>query len=282
LLPTQRQIPRFSELSFQKWAEKTRVPGAEGEAGIDPSLSGSTQKEVILWPDTFNNYFHSETARAAVDVLRHAGFKVIVPRQQLCCGRPLYDFGMLDRAKRYLRNVMQVLGNQIDRGTPVVVLEPSCASVFRDELHNLFPSDPRASRLRSQTFLLSEFLEHHAPGFQIPQFSKKVLLHGHCHHKALMTMKDEESLLRKMGVDLQSLDSGCCGMAGSFGFEKDNYNVSLAVGERVLLPAVRQATPETLIVSDGFSCREQILQSTGRKALHLAEVLQLALSEIQP
>jgi FAD/FMN-containing dehydrogenase/Fe-S oxidoreductase len=277
-LAKQRQIPRFSELSFQKWARKNRVPGMEDES----DLSGSTQKEVILWPDTFNNYFHPETGRAAVDVLRNAGFKVIVPHQHLCCGRPLYDFGMLDRAKRYLQNVMDVLGKQIDSGIPIVVLEPSCASVFRDELHNLFPSDPRASRLRSQTFLLSEFLEHHAPGFRPPRLSRKVLLHGHCHHKALMKMKDEESLLRKVGVDLQSLDSGCCGMAGSFGFEKDNYNVSLAIGERVLLPAVRQAAPETLIVSDGFSCREQILQTTGRKAIHLAEVLQLALGRGQP
>jgi len=214
-----------------------------------------------------------------VDVLRHAGFKVIIPRQHLCCGRPLYDFGMLDRAKRYLQNVMHVLGKQIDSGIPIVVLEPSCASVFRDELRNLFPADRRATRLRAQTFLLSEFLEHHAPGFRLPELSRKVLLHGHCHHKALMKMNDEESVLRKVGVDLQLLDSGCCGMAGSFGFEKDNYNVSLAVGERILLPAVRQAAPETLIVSDGFSCREQILQITGRKAVHLAEVLQLALGK---
>jgi len=281
-LPKQRRIPNFDELSFQKWAAKTALPGLEGGTGIDPDWSTSAQKEVILWPDTFNNYFHPETARAAVDVLRHAGFKVLVPRQHLCCGRPLYDFGMLDRAKRYLRKVMQVLGKQIDSGIPIVVLEPSCASVFRDELRNLFPADPRATRLRAQTFLLSEFLENHAPGFRPPQLSKKVLLHGHCHHKALMKMKDEESLLRKAGTDLQSLDSGCCGMAGSFGFEKDNYNVSLALGERVLLPAVRQAAPETLIVSDGFSCREQILQITGRKAVHLAEVLQLALGGVQP
>ena len=280
-LPKQRRIPDFCELSFQKWAEKARVPGVEGETGIEPDLSRSTQKEVILWPDTFNNYFHPETSRAAVDVLRHAGFKVLVPRQHLCCGRPLYDFGMLDRAKQYLRNVMQALGKHIDTGIPIVVLEPSCASVFRDELHNLFPAHPRAARLRAQTFLLSEFLEHHVPGFRPPQLSKKVLLHGHCHHKALMKMKDEESLLRKAGIDLQSLDSGCCGMAGSFGFERDNYNVSLAAGERVLLPAIRQAAPDTLIVSDGFSCREQILQTTGRKAMHLTEVLQLALGGVQ-
>jgi Fe-S oxidoreductase len=277
-----RQIPQFSEVSFQKWAEKSGVHGLEDETETGSDPAPSAQHKVILWPDTFNNYFHPETSRAAVDVLRHAGLEVIVPRKHLCCGRPLYDFGMIDQAKRYLQKVMRVLGKQIDRGIPIVVLEPSCASVFRDELRSLFPADPRAIKLRAQTFLLSEFLEHRAPGFRAVQLSKKVLLHGHCHHKALMKMKDEESILRKMGVDLQSLDSGCCGMAGSFGFEKDNYNVSMAVGERVLLPAVRQAAPDTLIVSDGFSCREQIQQTTGRKAVHLAEVMQLALGKAQP
>src|SRR5258707_1497038 len=272
--PSQRQIPEFSEFSFQKWAAATQVIGLEGPA--DSDSRSSSQKQVILWPDTFNNYFHPETGRAAVDVLGRSGFKVIVPRQHLCCGRPLYDFGMMDRAKQYLMNVMQLLGTQIDSGVPIVILEPSCASVFRDELPNLFPTNPRAVRLRKQTFLLSEFLEHHAPGFHPPTFPRKVLLHGHCHHKALMKMNDEEAILRKMGVDLQSLDSGCCGMAGSFGFEKDNYEVSLAIGERVLLPAVRKAGPETLIVCDGFSCREQITQTTTREPIHLAELLQLA------
>jgi FAD/FMN-containing dehydrogenase/Fe-S oxidoreductase len=279
-IPKQRTIPEFGEVSLQKWAAKSRVAGLEGAAESDSA--SSSQKQVILWPDTFNNYFHPETGRAAVDVLDRAGFKVIVPRQHLCCGRPLYDFGMIDRAKRYLENVMQVLGKQIDSGIPIVILEPSCASVFRDELHNLFPTDPRAARLRKQTFLLSEFLEHHAPGFRPPHFPRKVLLHGHCHHKALMKMNDEEALLRKMGVDLQSLDSGCCGMAGSFGFEKNNYEVSLAVGERVLLPAVREAGSDTLIVSDGFSCREQISQTTTRKSIHLTELLQLAAAASEP
>jgi Fe-S oxidoreductase len=184
---------------------------------------------------------------------------------------------MLDKAKRYLRHIMQVLAPEIDAGLPIVVLEPSCASVFRDELRNLFPEDARADRLRRQTFLLSEFLQHHAPGYQPPQFSRKVLLHGHCHHKAIMRMTDEEALLRKMGSDLRALDAGCCGMAGPFGFQKGKYAVSQAIGERVLLPAVRQAPPDTLIVSDGFSCREQIFQATGRQALHLAEALQRAL-----
>ena len=205
-----------------------------------------------------------------------------MPQAHLCCGRPLYDFGMLDKAKQYLRRVMQVLAVEIDAGLPIVILEPSCASVFRDELRNLFPDDPRADRLRRQTFLLSEFLQRHAPGCQPPQLSQKVLLHGHCHHKAIMRMTEEEALLRKMGADVKSVDAGCCGMAGPFGFEKGKYAVSQAIGERVLLPAVRQAEQDTLIVSDGFSCREQIFQATGREALHLAEVMQRAFETAGP
>jgi Fe-S oxidoreductase len=159
----------------------------------------------------------------------------------------------------------------------MVVLEPSCASVFRDELYGLFPGDVRANRLRRQTFVLSEFLERPAADYQPPRLSGKVLLHGHCHQKALMKMGHEESLLRKMGVTLQSPDAGCCGMAGPFGFIQDKFGVSQAVGERVLLPAVRQAARDTLIVADGFSCQEQIQQATGRRAMHLAEAMQLAL-----
>jgi len=275
-LAPEREMPLLASETFRRWARKNLVPGV-GEPHVaadsnDPPARG----EVLLWADTFNNYFHPETSRAAFDVLQGAGFKVRVPWQHLCCGRPLYDFGMLDEAKEYLHQILEALRGPIDAGVPIVVLEPSCASVFRDELCNLFPDNPRAARLRNQTFLLSEFLEHHAPGFQPPRLSRKVLLHGHCHHKALMKMNDEESLLRKMGVELQSIDSGCCGMAGSFGFEKEKYAVSRAAGERVLLPAVRQSPAETLIVSDGFSCREQILQLTGRQAIHLAGALRLA------
>jgi Fe-S oxidoreductase len=158
-----------------------------------------------------------------------------------------------------------------------VVLEPSCAAVFRDELRGLFPRDALAERLRGQVFLLSEFLERHAPDFRPPQLSRDVLLHGHCHHKAVMKWSDEESLLRRMGARVECPDTGCCGMAGPFGFDKGKYEVSQAVGERVLLPAVRGAQPETLIISDGFSCREQIFQATGRQAMHLAEAIQLAM-----
>jgi len=184
---------------------------------------------------------------------------------------------MLAEAKRYLKGVMDALGADIDAGLPIVVLEPSCASVFRDELRNLFPHDARANRLRKQVFLLSEFLVKYAPGYKPPKLSAKILLHGHCHHKALMKMNGEESLLRRMGAELECPDAGCCGMAGPFGFERDKFAIAQAIGERVLLPAVRNSAPETIVVADGFSCREQIWQSTGRTAIHLADVLHSAL-----
>ena len=233
--------------------------------------------EVILWADTFNNYFHPETSRAALEVLQDAGFQVTVPQGHLCCGRPLYDFGMLDRAKQYLERILSVLTKQIDAGIPVVVLEPSCASVFRDELRNLFPLDARATKLRSQTFLLSEFLERHAPGYRPPQLSAKSAAARPLPSQIADGYDRRRICLRKTGADVQSIDSGCCGMAGPFGFEKEKYEVSQAVGERVLLPAVRNTPGNTVIVSDGFSCREQIFQSTGRRAIHLAEALQLGM-----
>ena len=231
---------------------------------------------MILWADTFNNYFHPQTSEAAYDVLTHAGFEVSVPAEHLCCGRPLYDFGMIERARSYLQEILRKLSGPIEAGVPIVVLEPSCASVFRDELRNLFPSDERAERLRKQTFLLSEFLEQHAPHYELPKMNRQVLVHGHCHHKAIIKMTDEESLLKKMGVEVRAPDAGCCGMAGPFGFEKDKYDVSQAVGERVLLPAVRAADPDTLIVANGFSCQEQIAHGAGRRAIHLAELIQSA------
>jgi Fe-S oxidoreductase len=268
-LAPQRQIPRLAPASFLQMARRNRSDSAGR-----PLKTGV--REVILWVDTFNNHFHPETLHAALEVLTRAGFAVTIPARQPCCGRPLYDFGMLDEAKRYLERILEIFAQPIDAGTPIVVLEPSCASVFRDELRNLYPDDSRAARLRSQTFLLSEFLERRAAGYEAPRLPRKVLLHGHCHQKALMKMTHAESLLRKMGADLRSLDSGCCGMAGPFGFEREKYPIAQAAGERVLLPAVRQASADTVIVSDGFSCREQILQSTGRRALHLAEAIQLA------
>jgi FAD/FMN-containing dehydrogenase/Fe-S oxidoreductase len=267
---------RLARMSFRQWVRRNR-PSLFGEnKSLQSALSNASR--VVLWVDTFNNYFHPETCRAALEVLEDAGFMVICARRPLCCGRPLYDFGMLEKAKDNLRQIMSALGPLIDAGLPIVVLEPSCASAFRDELHNLFPSNERAHRLRSQTFLLSEFLQRYAPDYPPSKCLMKVLVHGHCHQKALMKMDHEEALLRRLGAEVQSLDSGCCGMAGPFGFQKDKFEVSQAVAERVLLPAVRNAAHDTLIVTDGFSCREQILQGTGKGAIHLAEVLKMALN----
>ncbi len=260
-----RSIPPLATQSFKKWYERrgTRNPD---------------RPRVLLWPDTFTNYFLPETGQAAVEVLEHCGFQVVVPRAKLCCGRPLYDFGMLDRAQALLRQILDVLATDIDAGIPVIGLEPSCVSVFRDELCNLFPDDGRAQALSRQTFLLSEFLENHATDVDLPRLERKALLHGHCHHKSVMKMNAEESILRRIGIDFRHPAPGCCGMAGAFGFEREKYDLSMAIGQLELLPAVAHAPDDWLIIADGFSCREQIAQGSGRKAIHLAEVLRLALN----
>jgi len=265
-IPIQRAIPAFAPQTFKSWFHSRRNLARDPEA-----------PPVLLWPDTFNNYFHPCTAKAAVEVLEAAGFRVVVPKANLCCGRPLYDHGMLDRAQSLLLQILDELSSEIEAGIPIVGLEPSCVAVFRDELLNLFPHDERAQALSRQAFLLSEFLETFAKDFRLPRLDRKALLHGHCHHKSLMKMTAEESLLHRLGVDFQSPAPGCCGMAGSFGFESDKYDLSIAIGELELLPAVRQAPPDWLIIADGFSCREQIAQGSSRHALHLAEVLQMAL-----
>jgi Fe-S oxidoreductase len=262
-MPQKRKIPAFAPYTFKSWFRKN-VPQVNGG------------KRVILWADTFNNNFFPETAQAAVEVLANCGCDVQVPMQHLCCGRPLYDYGFLDLAKNYLHKVLNTLRDDIEAGTPIVVLEPSCASVFRDELHNLLPDDPLAKKMVAQTFLFSEFIEKHTK-YPLPRLRRKALVHGHCHHKAVMRMNSEEKILDAMGLQYKDLAAGCCGMAGSFGYEKDKYDVSIAVGERVLLPAVRKADVSTVIIADGFSCKEQIVQETPRGALHLAEVIKLAL-----
>jgi Fe-S oxidoreductase len=265
-MPMQREIPQFAPETFKHWFRRHLAQNPHGP-------------KVILWSDTFNNNFLPETAQAALEVLEHFGFRVHVPTGHLCCGRPLYDYGFLDQAKRYLEKVLDTLAEDIDAGTPIVVLEPSCCSVFRDELIGLMPENERAHRLAENTFLLSEFLEKKVKNYELPQVRRRALAQGHCHHKAIMRFYDEEAVMTKMGLDFTTLAAGCCGMAGSFGFEAEKYELSMQIGERGLLPAVRTAAPSTMVIADGFSCREQIAQGTDRQALHLAEVMVLALRE---
>jgi FAD/FMN-containing dehydrogenase/Fe-S oxidoreductase len=259
----QRSMPRFATQTFVDWFHK-RAPVNSGKP------------QVILWPDTFSNHFHPRIAQAAVEVLEHAGYHVILPPAGLCCGRPLYDFGMLDHARAQLNEILVTLREHIAAETPVIGLEPSCVSVFRDEMTNLLGPNAAAEQLRRQTFLLSEFLMRQA-GYRPPRIDGKALVHGHCHHKSVLKFDSEQELLKRTGLDFKVLDSGCCGMAGSFGFEAHKYDLSVQIGERVLLPAVRQASSDTLIIADGFSCCQQIEQLTGRRALHIAEVLQMAI-----
>ena len=257
----QRELPRFASKNFRVQFNRPPLPGPEGQS-------------VLLWPDTWNNYFHPQALTSAAKLLRAAGTHVQIPHRHVCCGRPLYDFGFLDEARRYLLRILDEFEPQITAGIPVVMLEPSCASVFRDELINFFPRDERAIRLSKQTVMLSEILARYAGDWQPPQMSgRRIVVHGHCHQKSLMTMNDEMSLLRSTGAEVELLDSGCCGMAGPFGFEKDKFDVSQTLAERVLLPAVRAAGEGDLLVSNGFSCREQIKQNTTRNAVHMAEVL---------
>lgn len=262
----QRRLPRFARQTFRELFRRDRAVGA-----------ADSRRTVLLWPDTFNNHFHPDVALAAAEVLCRAGFEPQLPAVSLCCGRPLYEFGMLDRAKEYLRKILTVLGDEIRRGVPVVVLEPACLSVFREEMPQLLPGNEQAKRLRMQSFLLSEFLEQEAPELAWKQRADHALVHFHCHHKAVLGTAPEMALLHKLGLKAEVPDSGCCGMAGSFGFEKEKYDVSLRCAERVLLPAVRKLPDEALVVADGFSCREQLEQLTGRRPLHLAQVLRQSL-----
>jgi FAD/FMN-containing dehydrogenase/Fe-S oxidoreductase len=256
----ERHIPGYAAETFVDWFNR-RPPGRANGA------------RVVLWPDTFNNYFRPETAMAATRVLQQIGCTVVIPDRPLCCGRPLYDWGRLDRAKKLWRQVMTSLRTEIERGTPIVGLEPACVSAFRDELPGLFPDDAAARRLSEQTFVFSEFLDRHAPDKALPQIASPALVQLHCHHHAVIKPEAEKHVLDRLGLDYEILASGCCGMAGSFGFEADKYAVSMTAAQRVLLPRVRAASPDTLLLADGFSCREQIEQGTGRRTLHIVEAI---------
>jgi FAD/FMN-containing dehydrogenase/Fe-S oxidoreductase len=265
----QRDVPRFATETFTSWfaQHSARKPDAP---------------RVLLWPDTFVNYFAPEIGRDAVMVLESAGFRVVLPPGALCCGRPLYDYGMLTLARRYLRRILHDLRPLIADGVPLVGLEPSCLAVFRDELINLFPDDADAQRLHAQSYVLADFLTERAGDWPLPHLDRAALVQPHCHHHAVIGFDAEQNLLERMGVDVEMAEAGCCGMAGSFGYEAgERYQVSIAAGERVLLPKVRAASPDTLILADGFSCRSQISGGTERTGLHLAQVIASAIRDGQ-
>ena len=265
------------ERTMPQLAGKSWKAGRSGdETGNVPRVSsGQPKKTVVLWADTWNNYYHPQTLAAAERVLMQAGFRVQTTKGHICCGRALYDFGLLDTAKSYMATVLDRIAPQIEAGLPFIFLEPSCASIFKDEALELFPNDARAQKMSKQIWLLADWLAAEVPEWVSGRLAgAQVLLHGHCHHKAVFGgPKNEIALLRKAGAQVEMIDTTCCGMAGPFGFEADKIEVSKAIANLGLLPAVNAAGPMTVIVADGFSCREQIAQLSDREGMHFAEIL---------
>jgi FAD/FMN-containing dehydrogenase/Fe-S oxidoreductase len=257
----ERELPRFAPLTLREWFR---------ERGGTANRSGP---EVVLWADTFNTYFHTDVGMAGVEALEAAGYRVVVPDRHVCCGRPLYDYGFLGPARRYLEDALDVLRPYARAGLPIVGLEPSCVAVFKHELPHLLWNDD-ARRVARVVRHFAEFL--HEQGFEPPRLERRALDWGHCHHRATGGLESEQELLGAMGLDVQPVSGGCCGLAGAWGFEAAHYDVSMACGEQALLPAVREASANTLVVADGFSCQNQIEHATGRRALHVAQVLKLA------
>ncbi len=262
-----RDLPRFARQTLREWFAE-RGPSRPGERGT-----------VLVWPDTFTNHFHPSVGRAAVEVLESAGWTVSLPPAHLCCGLTWISTGQLRTAKRVLRRTVAALAPHLRAGGLLVGLEPSCTAVFRADASELLPPEPDVERLRTQTVTLAELLHGHTPGWAPPTTDRRVVVQTHCHQHAVMGAGADHRVLESMGAEVDMLDSGCCGLAGNFGFERGHYEVSMACAERVLLPAVRASHPDDVILADGFSCRTQIEQgaSGGRSAMHLAELLRDAL-----
>ncbi|GAB3437200.1 FAD-binding and (Fe-S)-binding domain-containing protein [Phycicoccus ginsengisoli] len=285
-----RQVPRFAEQTFQAdWAGRTRGAGNDGSA---------SRGRVVLWPDTFTNHFHPWIARAAVEVIESAGWEVVVPTEPLCCGLTWISTGQLGPARRALRRTASALWPHLRDGALVVGLEPSCTSVFRSDGPELMPDDREVARLRDATVTLAELLEEHTPGWRAPQWRPGTdaaqdpqdgtrdapagsgdrpvdgAAQVHCHQHAVLGWDADAQVLSDMGLEVPALDSGCCGLAGNFGFERGHFETSRKVAENGLLPALDRLPRDAVVLADGFSCRTQVAElAGGRRAHHLAEVL---------
>jgi FAD/FMN-containing dehydrogenase/Fe-S oxidoreductase len=261
-----REIPQFAEQTLQQWYAR-RGPRGGGERG-----------SVVVWPDTFTNYLHPAVGRAAVALLENAGYRVEMPAGPVCCGLTWISTGQLRTAKRVLRRTIELLAPMLHAGTRVVGLEPSCTAVFRSDARDLLVGDRDMQRLVAQTVTLAELLGA-TEGWSPPLVGGRAVVQTHCHQHAVLGFDADRNLYEAAGIDADVLDSGCCGLAGNFGFEVGHYDVSVACAERVLLPAIRSAPADAAVIADGFSCRTQIEQSdVGRRPRHLAEVLAAGLT----
>ncbi|MGH3436923.1 MAG: FAD-binding and (Fe-S)-binding domain-containing protein [Sciscionella sp.] len=259
----ERALPEFARASF------TAMFRSRGKVG-----SG---RKVVLWPDSFNNYLSPQVLADATDVLEDAGFQVVVPSGQVCCGLTWITTGQLTVARQVLGHAAKVLRPYLDAGMPVVALEPSCAAALRSDALELLPESDPVRLLAKRTVTLAEMLRDGAPNWVPGELDAPAITQTHCHQHAVLGFGADEQLLARAGVHNRTLDSGCCGLAGNFGFERGHYDISTRIGERVLLPEVRAADKDTLVVADGFSCRTQVVQQTSRTPLHLAQVLREAM-----
>ena len=269
-IAAKRVMPEFAAESFTSWylkGDRSTYPDRKdkGDQG---------DRQVVLYPDIFNDCFFPETLKAALEVLQRFGYQVIIPSERPPAMRPLIEYGMLDLARRQMVKAVRQLSPFVRQGIPIVMVEPSAAAVFRDELPGMMPHYQDGLRLTKLAYLLAEFMEREQ--LQAPGLTGQVLLQSHCHQKAVLNADAARSVLTRMGLVVEEPEKGCCGMAGSFGFERAKYQTSMKIAEAHLLPAVRQADLATYIVADGFSCRTQIMQGSNRKAIHSAELLLLA------
>jgi Fe-S oxidoreductase len=266
-----REVPLFAPQTLQQWY------AGRGPRGDGPG-PGPYRGTVLLWPDSFTNYFHPHVGQAAVEVLESAGWRVELPAQPLCCGLTWISTGQLATGKKILKKTVDALAPHVRAGGYVVGLEPSCTAVFRGDAPELFPDNQDVLRLRDHTRTLAELLTEHTPGYQPPSVRRPVLTQVHCHQHAVMGWDADAKLLQQAGAQAEHLETGCCGLAGNFGFQAGHGEVSRAIAERALLPKLRAASPGAVILADGFSCRTQIheLDSGGREAMHLAELLATA------
>ncbi|WP_435372428.1 FAD-binding and (Fe-S)-binding domain-containing protein [Streptomyces ficellus] len=264
-IASQREIPRFADETFLTWFRRRTARG-EGPRG-----------PVMLWVDSFNNHFTPEVLKAGVAVLENAGFRVRVPDGTQCCGLTWITTGQLGVARRIAQRATAALAPAVAGGVPVVGLEPSCTATLKTDLPELLHGDDDARGLARATVTLAELLVHHAPDWEPPRTEAQSISQTHCHQHATSGFGADAELLHRMGIDNTQLASGCCGLAGNFGFERGHYDVSVAAGEQVLLPAVRSAAPSTHVLADGFSCRTQIAQRTDRTGTHLAQLIARAL-----
>jgi len=272
---------RFSEAIAGLSARRT-LPKWRSDIFEDRPVNGG-EHEVVLFADTFNRYFERENLDAAYKVLTAAGYKVhcVKPsdgsKRPLCCGRTFFSVGKVEEARKEAERTLSALLPYAERGVAVVGLEPSCILGFRDEIPALLKSDA-AKKLAAHALTFEEFLlrEQNAGRLKLPlnETKQRALVHGHCHQKSFDAFSPVTKILKLIpGLDVQPIESSCCGMAGAFGFQAETIDVSLAMGEISLLPAVRKASPDDLIVADGTSCRHQIHDGTGREARHVARVL---------